>query len=98
MKSQMLAALIAASLALAPAAQAKLSKAEAAMDRVARHLPSSDEEERAAMAELDAEIPLKDLDAAVEDLLLARCEEWGRTQAFTLLAEGLHDQYSAMWS
>ena len=29
------------------------------------------------------------IDAAVEDLLLARCEEWGRTQAFTLLAEGL---------
>jgi uncharacterized protein len=48
--------------------------AEAAMDRVARHLPSSDEEERAAMAELDAEIPLKDLDAAVEDLVLAIVE------------------------
>jgi fructose-1,6-bisphosphatase/inositol monophosphatase family enzyme len=29
------------------------------------------------------------IDAAVEDLLLARCEEWGKTQAFTLLAEGL---------
>jgi uncharacterized protein len=48
--------------------------AEAAMDRVARHLPSSDEEERAAMAELDAEIPLKNLDEAVEDLVLAIVE------------------------
>jgi uncharacterized protein len=48
--------------------------AEAAMDRVARHLPSSDDEERAAMAELDAEIPLKNLDEAVEDLVLAIVE------------------------
>lgn len=29
------------------------------------------------------------IDAAVEELLLARCGEWGREQHFTLLAEGL---------
>lgn len=29
------------------------------------------------------------IDAAVEDLLLEHCREWGRTQHFTLLAEGL---------
>jgi len=29
------------------------------------------------------------IDAAVEDLLLARCEAWGREQHFTLLGEGL---------
>ncbi|MBH9552166.1 YecA/YgfB family protein [Inhella gelatinilytica] len=44
---------------------------EQAMDRVARHLPCSDDDERAAMAELDAELPLKNLDEAVEDLVMA---------------------------
>ncbi|HEX6811567.1 MAG TPA: inositol monophosphatase [Planctomycetota bacterium] len=29
------------------------------------------------------------IDAAVEELLIRRCAEWGRTQHFTLLAEGL---------
>src|SRR5262245_60364030 len=29
------------------------------------------------------------IDAAVEDILLEQCERWGRTQHFTLLAEGL---------
>jgi uncharacterized protein len=48
--------------------------AEAAMDRVARHLPCTDDEERAVMAELDREIPLKNLDEAVEDLVLAIVE------------------------
>lgn len=45
-----------------------------AMDRVARHLPSSDEDERAAMAELDQALPLRNLDEAVEDLVLAIVE------------------------
>lgn len=45
-----------------------------AMDRVARHLPCSDEEERAAMAELDRELPLRSVDEAVEDLVLAIVE------------------------
>ncbi|MFN4115686.1 MAG: UPF0149 family protein [Inhella sp.] len=48
--------------------------AETAMDRVARHLPSSDDEERAAMAALDEAIPLRTLDEAVEDLVLAIVE------------------------
>ncbi|MBB5205659.1 uncharacterized protein HNQ51_002986 [Inhella inkyongensis] len=47
---------------------------ELAMDRVARHLPCSDDDERAAMAELDAEHPLKTLDQAVEDMVLAVVE------------------------
>lgn len=47
---------------------------EMAMDRVARHLPCSDDDERKAMAELDEEVPLKNLDQAVEDMVLAIVE------------------------
>ncbi len=54
---------------------------EDALDRVARHLPSSDDEERAAMAALDEEIPLKSLDEAVEDLVLAIVELDALTEA-----------------
>ncbi|MBN8506689.1 MAG: UPF0149 family protein [Burkholderiales bacterium] len=45
-----------------------------AMDRIARHLPCSDDEEREAMAELDRERPLRTVDEAVEDLVLAVVE------------------------
>jgi uncharacterized protein len=45
-----------------------------AMDRIARHLPCSDDEEREVMAELDRQIPLTNLDEAVEDLVLAVVE------------------------
>jgi uncharacterized protein len=55
--------------------------AEEAMDRVARHLPSSDDDERAAMAELDQAVPLRDLDDAVEDLVLAIVELDALTEA-----------------
>ena len=51
------------------------------MDRVARHLPSSDDDERAAMAELDQAVPLRDLDDAVEDLVLAIVELDALTEA-----------------
>ena len=42
-----------------------------ALDRICRHLPSTTDEERAATAALDAEEPLRTLDEAVEDLVLA---------------------------
>lgn len=32
------------------------------------------------------------IDAAVEELLLSRCEEWGREQHFTLLGEGIEPE------
>jgi uncharacterized protein len=48
--------------------------AELAMDRVVRHLPCSDDEEREAMAALDQSLPLKNLDDAVEDLVHAIVE------------------------
>jgi uncharacterized protein len=44
---------------------------QGALDRICRHLPSSTDEERAATAALDANEPLRTLDEAVEDLVLA---------------------------
>ena len=62
---------------------------EQAMDRVARHLPCSDDDERAAMAELDAEHPLKTLDQAVEDMVLAVVEIDSLTES---------ERYRVKWS
>jgi len=42
-----------------------------ALDRICRHLPSTTDEERATTAALDVDVPLKTLDDAVEDLVMA---------------------------
>lgn len=44
---------------------------DAALARLYRHLPAGSDEEREVVATLDREYPLPDLDAAVEDLVLA---------------------------
>lgn len=46
----------------------------AAMARLFRHLPAETDEERELLVTLDKEYPLKDIDAAVEDLVAAVAE------------------------
>ncbi|MFO1252672.1 MAG: UPF0149 family protein [Inhella sp.] len=46
-------------------------EAHEAIARILRHLPPENDEERAINAEIDAALPLKSVDEAVEDLVLA---------------------------
>jgi uncharacterized protein len=47
--------------------------------RVFRHLPVQTDEEREMLATLDQELPLADLDEAVDDLIMAVAELWDLT-------------------
>ncbi len=51
----------------------------AALSRIYRHLPPQADEDKALIAVLDREQPLKDLDAGLEDLVNATVELWDLT-------------------
>ncbi len=51
----------------------------AALSRIYRHLPAQADEDKALIAVLDREQPLKDLDAGLEDLVNATVELWDLT-------------------
>jgi uncharacterized protein len=53
--------------------------AGAALSRIYRHLPSEGADEKALVATLDRELPLADLDAAIDDLVNATVELWDLT-------------------
>lgn len=59
-----------------------------AMARLFRHLPAETDEERELLATLDKEYPLKDIDAAVEDLVatVAELSDLTREQRFKVEA------------
>jgi uncharacterized protein len=51
----------------------------AALARIYRHLPPQDDDDKALVATLDREHPLKDLDGGLEDLVSATVELWELT-------------------